>query len=268
MGAGVAGDQRARLRSAATSQKPASLRWLRSIEDAQLGAARRRARRPRRSGPGPMSGRGGEDERHAVSEGVGAAPDRAERAQARPRTSGRAPRGRGRSPRRPRGGARRPAARPRSRRGVDVGDRAGDGEIAVALERGAGARRRAPPRRGKLVVDRARPAAPIGAALAELALARAVRGGGGEDGEDAAPIPPARIRGRSRWPPLRPLGEVRVVGLRQRVVVTVEDREHAGNLIVGARQRLLPGDPRGHGLTLRGSAQPTRIGWALPQLPL
>ena len=84
----------ARRPSRATSQKPASLRWLRSTA-MPSSAQRRTSRRPAVGQARAGVGRGGEGERDAVGERVRPAPDGPERAQARRRTRARAPRGPG-----------------------------------------------------------------------------------------------------------------------------------------------------------------------------
>ena len=210
VGAGVAGDQRPGFELARRPRSPASFRWLRSTRmpssaqaatsarprvgearaDVRARTGRRRGRRGRRRWRGSRPGR------------ASAGP---------PRTRGRAPRGRGRSPRRPRGAGPRPAARPspRPRRRRRSRARPRTSPSRSSAQQPPGGRGR----RGR----RRRPAGPAPAS----GSARSRRTPNGAPRSTSSPgegvktakmpprIPPARIRGRSRWPPSRPLASRR-----------------------------------------------------------
>ena len=181
-------------------------------------------------------GEDGERERDAVAERVGAAPDRAERAQARRRT-------RARAPARPGSIASAPS-RCSDRRehavlagGVEVGDRADDPQVAVALEAEqppGGPRRGA---RGDLRADRRgerrlRSRRPRG-------RSRAPAPG---DGVKRAKIPPPRPPARGARQVDVPAGAAgaksRRVVARERVVVAVEDGDHAACVSLRRVQRV------------------------------
>ena len=164
--------------------------------------------------PGPMSGRGGHDELDAGGEVVGAAPDRAERAQAH-----RVPGGQRFEAGVDRLGALEVEDGDRRRalgeRRVDVGDPARDGQLAGPLEREEAPRRGSASARRGLVGDR------LGERFGEDAagasstepktIVGVLPGRGGEHREDAA-AHPARAHPRQvEVAVLAPGGEPRVV---------------------------------------------------------
>ena len=170
----------------ARSQKPASFEMTDVDHDPQLGAAAHE-REPglRQTGPGVRGG--GRDERDAVTERVGPAPNGAQRAEPRripqlERLQSRIDRLR---PLEVEHRHRRPVP---AERGVQIVHAASETNRTGALEREQAPGDRAGPRRRDLVLHR-----PLPVVL-----------GLDEHREDAAPQPPARIRGRSRCPPGRP----------------------------------------------------------------
>ena len=172
-----------------------------------------------------MSGEDGEGERHAVAEGVGAAPDRAERAQ-----PGGVPELQRLEIGVDRLGALEVQDRDRGRAALDarveVGDRAGDHDLALR----ARARSRRPPPRSRARLPASWPTGsasgsdrPVGA---EGCGAPVLPGRRREDGEDPAAHPALAHPRQVEVAALAPAREVLVVLSRQCVVVTVEDGNH------------------------------------------
>jgi hypothetical protein len=223
--AGVRGDQR-------RAVHPRDVPEARLVEvaevdrDAELRAPAHETPTGRRQ-PGTGVGRAGEQERDAVGERVRAAPHRPERAQAR-----RVPELERLQRRVDRLGAlvvddRREHA-VRARR-VEVGDRAHDPQVAVALEAEQPSGRLRRRRRGDLGPDRRREldlhAAAVGVEVDVLGARRRR-----EQGED-----PARQAARAGArevdvPAVAAGGEVGRVLAGDRVVVAVEDGDHAANV--------------------------------------
>ena len=210
----------------ATSQKPGFVEVAEVDHDAQLGAAAdERAAGRRQAGPGVRTRRG--DERHAMAEiaSPGSTPGRA--IAGRPHATAPAPPGPGRSPPRPPGGEQRPAGRRRrAQRPGQRSPRDPDGWRRLRSRREqapGGARRegggvRLSDRLGQRDLHH-----PVGAGNRSPVLARRRR----EHGEDPAAHAPGAHPGQVQVTAGPAGGDVRVVVPGERVVVTVEHRDHA-----------------------------------------